>query len=145
MRSPIHRREGVDRGGELRKAGDLGSIDISILGAYRWGVARGVLVSGMDNLSRRFGQIVRGRHESNFKLLILLSARDGTHVAGSLPCSPFALRRRKKESRDFVERSCRFFGSLRLPYSVESDKIRANLDNGVITVTLPKCGDKERR
>jgi HSP20 family molecular chaperone IbpA len=51
----------------------------------------------------------------------------------------------EKESRDFVERSCRFLGSLRLPYSVESDKIRANLDNGVITVTLPKCGDKERR
>ena len=75
----------MDRSGELRKTGDLGSIDISIVGAYRWGVARGVLVSGMDNLSRRFGQIVHGRHESNFKLLILLSARDGTHVAGGLP------------------------------------------------------------
>jgi HSP20 family molecular chaperone IbpA len=54
-------------------------------------------------------------------------------------------KKNEKESRDFVERSCRFLGSLRLPYSVESDKIRANLDNGVITVTLPKCGDKERR
>jgi hypothetical protein len=84
-RPTLGSREGVDRSGELRKTGDLGLIDISILGAHRWGVARGVLVSGTDNLSIRFGPIVHGRHESNFKLLILLSARDGTHVAGSLP------------------------------------------------------------
>jgi HSP20 family protein len=36
-----------------------------------------------------------------------------------------------------------FLRSLRLPYSVDTDKIRADFANGVLTVTLPKCKDKE--
>jgi HSP20 family protein len=50
-----------------------------------------------------------------------------------------------KESYHFVERSYgTFLRSLRLPYSVESDNIRADFGNGVLTVTLPKCKDKEK-
>jgi len=36
-----------------------------------------------------------------------------------------------------------FLRSLRLPYSVDTGKIRADFTNGVLTVTLPKCKDKE--
>jgi HSP20 family protein len=37
-----------------------------------------------------------------------------------------------------------FLRSLRLPYSVDIDRIRADFANGVLTVTLPKCKEKER-
>ena len=36
-----------------------------------------------------------------------------------------------------------FLRSLRLPYSVDTDKIRADFANGVLTVTLPKYKGKE--
>jgi HSP20 family protein len=51
----------------------------------------------------------------------------------------------EQENYHLVERSHgTFLRSLRLPYSVDSDKIRAEFDKGVLTVTLPKCKDKER-
>jgi HSP20 family protein len=44
----------------------------------------------------------------------------------------------------FVERCYgTFLRSLRLPYSVDTDKIRADFANGVLTVTLPGCKGKE--
>lgn len=50
----------------------------------------------------------------------------------------------EKANYHVVERSYGvFLRSLRLPYSVDTDKIRADFANGVLTVTLPKCKDKE--
>jgi HSP20 family protein len=50
----------------------------------------------------------------------------------------------EKATYHIIERSRgSFLRSLRLPYSVETDKIRADFANGVLTVTLPKCKDKE--
>jgi HSP20 family protein len=49
------------------------------------------------------------------------------------------------ESYHVVERSRgTFLRSLRLPYSVDAESIRADFNNGVLTVTLRKCKDKER-
>ena len=45
----------------------------------------------------------------------------------------------KDKERHVVERSYGMFQrSLRLPYAVDTDKIRAEYRNGVLTVTLPK-------
>src|SRR5258705_3971703 len=50
----------------------------------------------------------------------------------------------EKANYHMVERSYgTFLRSLRLPYSVDTDKIRADFANGVLTVTLPKYKDKE--
>jgi HSP20 family protein len=50
----------------------------------------------------------------------------------------------EKANYHVVERSYGvFLRSLRLPFSVDTDKIRADFANGVLTVTLPKCKDKE--
>jgi HSP20 family protein len=50
----------------------------------------------------------------------------------------------EKANYHVVERSYgTFLRSLRLPYSVDTDNIRADFANGVLTVTLPKCKDKE--
>jgi HSP20 family protein len=51
----------------------------------------------------------------------------------------------EKENYHLVERSYgTFLRALRLPYSVDTDKIRAEFDNGVLTVTVTKCKDKEQ-
>jgi HSP20 family protein len=45
-----------------------------------------------------------------------------------------------------VERSYgTFLRALRLPYAVDSDKIRAQFDNGVLTVTVTKCKEQSRK
>lgn len=50
----------------------------------------------------------------------------------------------KTANYHIVERSYgTFLRSQRLPYSVDTDKIRADFANGVLTVTLPKCKGKE--
>ncbi len=54
-------------------------------------------------------------------------------------------RRDEKETYHFVERSYGTFQrSLRLPFSVDPEQVRANFENGVLTVTLPKMGQPER-
>lgn len=54
-------------------------------------------------------------------------------------------RRDDKENYHFVERSYGTFQrSLRLPYSVDPEKVEADFADGVLTVTLPKGPDEER-
>jgi HSP20 family protein len=54
-------------------------------------------------------------------------------------------RKDDKENFHFVERSYGTFQrSLRLPYAVESEQVRASFENGVLTVTVPKTGRQER-
>jgi HSP20 family protein len=54
-------------------------------------------------------------------------------------------RTNEKENFHFVERSYGTFQrSLRLPYAVDSEQIRASFENGVLTVTVPKAGRQER-
>jgi HSP20 family protein len=54
-------------------------------------------------------------------------------------------KKEEKENYHLVERSYgTFLRALRLPYAVDSDKIRAEFDNGVLTVTVTKCKDKEQ-
>jgi len=54
-------------------------------------------------------------------------------------------RKDDKENFHFVERSYGTFQrSLRLPYAVASEQIRANFENGVLTVTVPKSERQER-
>lgn len=49
------------------------------------------------------------------------------------------------ESYYLVERSHgTFLRSVRLPYVVDTEDVRADFANGVLTVTLRKCKDKER-
>jgi len=49
-----------------------------------------------------------------------------------------------KENYHFVERSYGTFQrALQLPCPVDHDKVRADFDNGVLTVTLPKCEEQE--
>jgi HSP20 family protein len=51
----------------------------------------------------------------------------------------------EKENFHVVERSYgTFLRTLRLPYAVDIDKMKAAFDNGVLTVTLPIEKDKER-
>lgn len=51
----------------------------------------------------------------------------------------------EKENYHFVERSYGTFQrSLRLPYAVDSEQVRADFENGVLTVTVPKSGRQER-
>jgi HSP20 family protein len=54
-------------------------------------------------------------------------------------------RKEEKEDFHFVERS---FGSfqraIRIPFSAEPDKVRARLENGVLTVTIPKSEAQAR-
>ncbi|WP_262272832.1 Hsp20/alpha crystallin family protein, partial [Microvirga yunnanensis] len=53
-------------------------------------------------------------------------------------------RKDDKENFHFVERSYGTFQrSLRLPYAVDSEQIRASFENGVLTVTVPKTGRQE--
>ncbi|ACP23383.1 heat shock protein 16 (plasmid) [Sinorhizobium fredii NGR234] len=55
-------------------------------------------------------------------------------------------RKDEKENYHFMERSYGTFQrSLRLPYSVDADKIRADFADGVLTVTLPKGPEQEKR
>lgn len=50
----------------------------------------------------------------------------------------------EKENYHFTERSYGTFQrSLRLPYEVNPDQVQARFENGVLTVTLPKSGQKE--
>ena len=51
----------------------------------------------------------------------------------------------EKESFHVVESSYGIFlRTLRLPYLVDTDKMQASFDNGVLTVRLPICRDKEK-
>jgi HSP20 family protein len=51
----------------------------------------------------------------------------------------------EKETFHFMERSYGTFRrSLRLPFPVEPDQVRAEFNNGVLTVTLPKSRTQER-
>jgi HSP20 family protein len=51
----------------------------------------------------------------------------------------------EKENFHVLERSHgTFLRTLRLPYSVDIDKMKAGFDNGVLTVTLPLNREKER-
>ena len=54
----------------------------------------------------------------------------------------------KRDGEESYHFAARSYGtslrSLRLPYSVDTDKIRAEFANGVLTVMLPKCKDKEK-
>lgn len=50
-----------------------------------------------------------------------------------------------KENYHFVERSFgRFLRSVRLPQSVNRDQVRANVENGVLTIVLPKNAAQEK-
>lgn len=50
-----------------------------------------------------------------------------------------------KENYHFVERSFGSFQrSLRIPRSVKADQVKARVENGVLTVTLPKNQDQEK-
>ncbi|MCA1491480.1 Hsp20/alpha crystallin family protein [Ensifer sp. NBAIM29] len=54
-------------------------------------------------------------------------------------------RKDDKENYHFMERSYGTFQrSLRLPYSVDPDKVEADFADGVLTVTLPKGAEQER-
>jgi HSP20 family protein len=54
-------------------------------------------------------------------------------------------RKDEKENYHFMERSYGTFQrSLRIPYSIDSDQVKAEFDNGVLTVTLPKAPQLER-
>lgn len=49
------------------------------------------------------------------------------------------------ENYHFVERSFgRFQRSLRIPHSVKSDQVQARVENGILTVILPKNKDQEK-
>lgn len=51
----------------------------------------------------------------------------------------------EKENYHFIERAYGTFQrSLRLPYRVNPEQVRATFENGVLTVTLPKTGERER-
>jgi HSP20 family protein len=51
----------------------------------------------------------------------------------------------KNESYHHVERSYGSFQrSLRLPYAVKADEVRASFEHGVLTITLPKTAQQER-
>jgi HSP20 family protein len=51
----------------------------------------------------------------------------------------------EKENFHFVERSYGTFQrSLRLPFPVDPEQVRATFENGVLTVTLPKSAQQER-
>ena len=53
-------------------------------------------------------------------------------------------RRTRNENYHFVERSYgTLLRSLRLPYSIDTDKIRADFASGVLTVTPPQYKGKE--
>jgi len=50
-----------------------------------------------------------------------------------------------KENYHFVERSFgRFMRSIRLPQSVNRDQVKANVENGVLTIVLPKNAAQEK-
>jgi HSP20 family protein len=54
-------------------------------------------------------------------------------------------RKDEKESYHVVERSYGTFQrSLRLPYAVDPEQVRASFEHGVLTVTLPKTKQQER-
>jgi len=54
-------------------------------------------------------------------------------------------RQDEKENFHFVERSFGTFQrSIRLPFPIDPDQVRASFDNGVLTVTLPKSAQQER-
>ncbi|WP_018182165.1 Hsp20/alpha crystallin family protein [Kaistia granuli] len=51
----------------------------------------------------------------------------------------------ERENYHFVERSFgRFTRSIRLPQSILRDQVRANVENGVLTVVLPKNAAQEK-
>jgi HSP20 family protein len=54
-------------------------------------------------------------------------------------------RKDEKENFHFVERSYGTFQrSLRLPFAADPDRVQANFENGVLTVTVPKSKQQER-
>ncbi|MBF9232561.1 Hsp20/alpha crystallin family protein [Microvirga alba] len=54
-------------------------------------------------------------------------------------------RKEDKEDFHFVERSFGTFQrSLRLPYSIKPDQVKAKFENGVLMVSLPKSKEEER-
>jgi HSP20 family protein len=54
-------------------------------------------------------------------------------------------RKDAKENFHFVERSYGTFQrSVRLPFPINPDQVRANFENGVLMVTLPKSAQQER-
>jgi len=51
----------------------------------------------------------------------------------------------EKENYHYVERSYGVFErSLRLPFQVNADEVRASFENGVLTITVPKSAQQER-
>jgi HSP20 family protein len=54
-------------------------------------------------------------------------------------------REEKQENMHFTERSYGTFQrSLRLPYRVEPNQVKATFENGVLTVTMPKNSAREK-
>ncbi|CFX25194.1 Heat shock protein Hsp20 [Candidatus Filomicrobium marinum] len=54
-------------------------------------------------------------------------------------------KKEEKENYHFVERSFgRFQRSLRIPHSVNPDQVKAQVENGVLTITMPKNAEQER-
>jgi HSP20 family protein len=74
-----------------------------------------------------------------------LPAGSGSDINVSLVDDIFTAERRleeidEKADHHLLERSSgTFLRALRLPYSVDSDKIRAEFDDGVLRVTISKC------
>ncbi|MCS3450206.1 Hsp20/alpha crystallin family protein [Bradyrhizobium elkanii] len=54
------------------------------------------------------------------------------------------LGRHRPEGRCRVGRSLRFLGVMRLPCSVDPDRMRVDLDDGVLTVRLPKRSSRQK-
>ena len=55
-----------------------------------------------------------------------------------------SLEQHKAEGRHRVRRSFRFLGVMRLPCSVDPDRMRVDFDDGVLTVRLPKRKAREQ-
>ncbi|WP_092122125.1 Hsp20/alpha crystallin family protein [Bradyrhizobium erythrophlei] len=55
-----------------------------------------------------------------------------------------SLGRRRPEGRCRVGRSFRFLSVMRLPCSVDPDRMRVDFDDGVLTVRLPKRKAREK-
>jgi HSP20 family protein len=54
-------------------------------------------------------------------------------------------RKEEKENYHFSERSFGSFQrSIRLPFPADAGKVKANFDNGVLTITLPKGQEQDR-
>ena len=92
-------------------------------------------------------------NDNNFQIVAELPGIKMEDVNISLTDNVLTLKGEKKnevseEKRNYcrIERSYgRFQRSFSLPSSVDSDKVQANLDNGVLTITLPKSEKAKAR